>query len=135
MLVSRSLDSDADLEVASYRTEVLTLWVDKGDPLVVHGVLLLVVDVGHVKLIHANHLISEHSFVHDFDADRILFDLASVLFKTELEKSRAKIPQKHYLPCCVAQKTSVPSTELSWKSLWARLSLQRCTWSPHTLRL
>ena len=83
LLISRSLNRNTDLQITSDRTKIFSLRIDKSNPLVVHSMLFLVVDVSHIEFVHANHLISEHTLVHDFHANSILFNLARVLLKIE----------------------------------------------------
>ena len=79
LLVTRALDSDANHEVARDFGEVLSLGVEQGDPLVLDGVLLLEVDSGHIELVGADHLVSEDTFVHHLNGDRLHFNFARVL--------------------------------------------------------
>ena len=83
LLVAWALHSDADLEVASDLAEVLALRVEQGNPLVLNGVFVLEVDCGHIELVHANHLVAEDTLVHDLDGDRLLLDLALMLYVIE----------------------------------------------------
>jgi len=79
LLVAWALYSNANLQVASDLAEILTLRVKQGDPLVLDGVLRLEVHGRHVELVGADHFISEHAFIHDFDADGLHLNLAGVL--------------------------------------------------------
>ena len=83
LLISRSLNRNTDLEITSDRAEIFSLRIDESDPLIVHSVLFFVVDVSHIEFVHANHFISEHTLVHDFHANSILFYYARVLLKIE----------------------------------------------------
>lgn len=76
MFVTWALNCDADLEVARDLTEVLTLRVEQGEPLVLDSVLLLEIDGRHVKLVRANELVAEDTLVHDFDRDGLHLNLA-----------------------------------------------------------
>ena len=80
LLVAWALHSDADLEVTSDLAEVLTLWIEQSNPLVLNGVFVLEVDSGHIELVHANHLVAEDALVHNLDRDRLLLNLALMLY-------------------------------------------------------
>ena len=86
LLVTGSLDCNANLEISSDFAEILALRVEQGDPLVLDHMLRLEVDRGHVELVLADHFIPEHSFVHHLDADRLHFNLARVLALEEVDK-------------------------------------------------
>ena len=76
MFVTWTLNCDADPEVARDLTEVLTLRVEQGEPLVLDSVLILEIDRRHVKLVRANELVTEDALVHDFDRDGLHLNLA-----------------------------------------------------------
>jgi len=76
LLVTRTLDSDANLEVAGDFREVFALRVEKSDPLMQNSMLWLKVYGGHIELVGAYQLISENALVHHFDRDRFHLDFA-----------------------------------------------------------
>ena len=79
LLVTRALNRDADFEVAGDLGEIFTTWVEQGNPLMLQSVFLFEVDRGHVKLVHANHVITEYAVVHDLDHYCLHFYLALML--------------------------------------------------------